>query len=78
MPAISPRSESRRRAERFGLRDVEGLVVRAGFGIQLHAALLLRMLLASGSARAAFEFSVARGLSVSLFACSVAGFEFEG
>ena len=36
----------RRRAQRFGLRDVEGLVVRAGFGIRLHAVLLLRMLLA--------------------------------
>ena len=61
VPAISLRCESRRRAERFGLRDVEGLVVRAGFEIRLHAALLLRMLLASGSARAALEFPLLEG-----------------
>ena len=77
VPAISPRCESRRRAERFGLRDVEGLVVHAGFRIRLQAALLLRMLLASGSAGAALEFRVARGLRVSVFSCRVAGFAFE-
>ncbi len=47
--------------ERFGLGDVKGLVVRAGFGILSHAALLLRMLLASGSAGAALEFRVLEG-----------------
>ncbi len=76
VPALSPRCAPRRRAQRFGLRDVEGLVVRAGFGILSHAVLLLRMLFASGSTGAALEFRVAPGLSVSVFACRVAGFAF--
>ncbi len=59
VPAISPRCAPRRSAQSSGLRDVEGLLVRAGFGIRLHAALLLRMLLASGSACSALEFRVA-------------------
>ncbi len=61
VPAISLRCSPQQRAERFVLRDAEGLVERAGFEIRLQAALLLRMLLASGSARAALELRLLEG-----------------